>query len=226
MDAGMRFAAGMLLYAAVALTLMEYVFRPEFFIRHYPDHSRAHGGLYPHLWWALGNILLYLPIPMLILRIGYRMRLHEFGWQLKLSSAHVVLYGAMLAIVLPLVFVAASQPDFLAIYPFYRAASQASLWAVVAWEVAYLSYYLALEFFFRGILAIGLGRVMGRLAIWVAVVPYAMIHFHKPLPEVFAAIVAGLVLGEIAQRTRSIAGGVIAHIGVAFTMDMLAMQAR
>ena len=50
-----------------------------------------------------------------------------------------------------------------------------------------------------------------------------MIHYHKPLPEALAAIVAGLVLGEVAQRTRSIAGGVIVHIGVALTMDLLAL---
>ena len=73
-------------------------------------------------------------------------------------------------------------------------------------------------------IAIGMGQVMGRLAVWVAMVPYCMIHYHKPLPEALAAIVAGLVLGEVAQRTQSIAGGVIVHIGVALTMDMLVLK--
>jgi membrane protease YdiL (CAAX protease family) len=51
-----------------------------------------------------------------------------------------------------------------------------------------------------------------------------MLHYHKPAAEAFAAIVAGLVLGEVAYRTRSIAGGVIVHIGVAATMEVLALR--
>jgi len=35
---------------------------------------------------------------------------------------------------------------------------------------------------------------------------------------------AGVVLGEVAYRTRSIAGGVIVHVGVAATMELLALK--
>jgi membrane protease YdiL (CAAX protease family) len=134
-----------------------------------------------------------------------------------------MLYAAMLLVVLPLAFYAASRPEFRAVYPFFRGAFVASLGAVFVWELCYLAQFLALEFFFRGFLAIGMGKVMGRLAVWVAMVPYCLIHFHKPLPEALAAIVAGLALGEVAQRTRSIAGGVVVHAGVALTMDLLAL---
>lgn len=219
-----RRVAIMLVYAAVALTLMEYVFRPEFFVRHFPRWSQDHLGLYPQLWWALGNIFLYLPIPMLIIRFGFGQRWREYGWRLDMPLQHWLLYGGMLVVVLPVVFYAASRPDFQAIYPFYRAAAVAPFWTLLVWELAYLSYYLALEFFFRGFLVIGLGQVIGRLGVWVALVPYCMIHFHKPLPEVLAAIVAGIILGEVAQRTRSIAGGVMAHVGVALTMEILALR--
>jgi len=223
MDGAMRRTAFMLAYAAVALTLMEYIFRPEFFMRHFPNGSRAYQGLFPHLWWALGSIVLYLPIPMLIARFGFGHRLRDYGWLIDVPRRTWLLYGAMLLAVLPLVFYAASRPEFRAVYPFYRAAFIAPPGAVLAWELAYLAQFLALEFFFRGFLAIGMSRVMGRLAVWVAMVPYCMIHYHKPLPEALAAIVAGLVLGEVAQRTRSIAGGVVVHIGVALTMDLLAL---
>jgi hypothetical protein len=53
-----------------------------------------------------------------------------------------------------------------------------------------------------------------------------MIHYHKPMPEALASIVAGIVLGEIAQRSRSIAGGVLVHASVALSMDLLAMTRR
>jgi len=223
MDSASRRVAFMLVYTAVILTLLEYTFRPTFFVRHFPDASTAYAGLLPHLWWAMGSIALYLPVPMLIIRFGFRHRLRDYGWCLHLPGRYWLLYGLMLLAVLPLVFYAAGQPAFRAIYPFYRGALNAPAAAVLTWEALYLGQFLALEFFFRGFLAIGMGKPMGRLAVWIATVPYCMIHFHKPLPEALAAIVAGLVLGEVAQRTGSIAGGVIVHIGVALTMDLLAL---
>jgi membrane protease YdiL (CAAX protease family) len=56
------------------------------------------------------------------------------------------------------------------------------------------------------------------------IVPYCMIHYGKPLPETFGAILAGLILGTIAMRTKSIWGGALIHIGVAMTMDVLALR--
>jgi membrane protease YdiL (CAAX protease family) len=50
-----------------------------------------------------------------------------------------------------------------------------------------------------------------------------MIHYGKPMPETFGAILAGLLLGTLAMRTRSIWGGVLIHIGVATTMDVMAL---
>jgi membrane protease YdiL (CAAX protease family) len=129
----------------------------------------------------------------------------------------------MVAAVLPLVVYAASRPDFRAVYPFYRGAMSASVTQVLTWEAAYLAQFVALEFFFRGFLAIGLAPAMGRLAVWAAAVPYCMLHFHKPLPEALASIVAGIVLGVVAQRTGSIVGGVLVHVTVALTMELLAL---
>jgi membrane protease YdiL (CAAX protease family) len=80
-----------------------------------------------------------------------------------------------------------------------------------------------LELFFRGFMAFGLARVMGSLALFVMVVPYAMIHGNKPLAECLGSIVAGIALGTIALRTGSIWGGVLLHCGVAWSMDLLAL---
>jgi membrane protease YdiL (CAAX protease family) len=50
-----------------------------------------------------------------------------------------------------------------------------------------------------------------------------MIHFAKPMPEEFAAIVAGLVLGYMALRSRSFVPGILLHVAVALTMDLLVL---
>jgi membrane protease YdiL (CAAX protease family) len=60
-------------------------------------------------------------------------------------------------------------------------------------------------------------------AIAVMIVPYCMIHYHKPLPEALGAIVGGVVLGWLALRTRSLWGGWLLHVAVALSMDVLAL---
>ncbi|MEQ1723674.1 MAG: CPBP family intramembrane glutamic endopeptidase, partial [Pseudobdellovibrio sp.] len=60
------------------------------------------------------------------------------------------------------------------------------------------------------------------IAIAVMVVPYTMIHFHKPVLETFGAIIAGMVLGHLSIKYRSWLGGAILHSLVALTIDFLA----
>jgi uncharacterized protein len=55
-------------------------------------------------------------------------------------------------------------------------------------------------------------------------VPYCMIHYGKPMTETLGAIGAGIILGTLAMRTRSIWGGVVIHVGVATMMDALAVS--
>ena len=50
-----------------------------------------------------------------------------------------------------------------------------------------------------------------------------MIHFGKPMPETFAAIIAGFALGFLALRSRSFLWGVFLHFAVAITMDVFAL---
>jgi len=49
------------------------------------------------------------------------------------------------------------------------------------------------------------------------------VHFGKPVPEVFAAIVAGLVLGTWALRSGSFLWGWLLHWTVAISMDLFVM---
>jgi hypothetical protein len=54
-------------------------------------------------------------------------------------------------------------------------------------------------------------------------VAYCMIHFQKPLPECCGSIVAGVALGLMSLKTRSVLLGAALHISVAWTMDGFAL---
>jgi len=57
-------------------------------------------------------------------------------------------------------------------------------------------------------------------------VPYCMIHYGKPYLEASVAVIAGIVLGSLAMKTRSIYAGFLVHATVAVLMDILALDRR
>ena len=209
---------------AIVLTVQEYIGDRTTFERWWPPEiDDDYWELKSFLWWSGWRIAGYVVLPSFVLvAMGHRIR--DYNLSPKGFIRHLPTYAILFAGVLPLVVLASRTQAFRDTYPFYRMAnrSQLDLWA---WELLYAAQFLALEFFFRGFILQGLRRALGANAIFVMIVPYCMIHYGKPMAETFGAIIAGLVLGTIALRTKSIWGGVLIHIGVAITMDMLALQA-
>jgi membrane protease YdiL (CAAX protease family) len=133
----------------------------------------------------------------------------------------------MLAIMVPLVFYFSGSQSFLDRYPFYNVARNESLFPnFVMWEIVYFVQFLALEFFFRGFILHGTKQRFGFYAIFVMVIPYCMIHFGKPMPETIAAIIAGVVLGFLSLKSKSIWLGVMIHCSVALIMDLSALYRK
>jgi membrane protease YdiL (CAAX protease family) len=91
------------------------------------------------------------------------------------------------------------------------------------WEALYLLQFISLEFFFRGFMVHGMKHRFGIYSVLVMTIPYCMIHFGKPLPETIAAIVAGIVLGTLSLKSRSILLGVCIHYSVGLMMDLAAL---
>ena len=130
----------------------------------------------------------------------------------------------MLAVMIPIVVVVSATEGFQATYPFYKPLREEPLWPRFwIWEIAYFMQFVGLEFFFRGFLLHGVKRRFGAYAIFVMMVPYCMIHFGKPMPETLAAILAGIILGFMSLKTRSIWMGVALHVSVALSMDLCSL---
>ncbi|MDJ0867495.1 MAG: CPBP family intramembrane metalloprotease [Myxococcota bacterium] len=177
--------------------------------------------------WAGIYIALYVPIPMLVVRFGFRESLRDYGLGLRGALRDAWLYGVLLGVLAPVLWVASTLESFQARYPFYDLRAGESLWPWLwAWEGLQLLYFFSLEWFFRGFLVHGLRQRLGFYAVPVMAVPYCMIHFGKPLPETLAAIVAGLVLGSLSLKNRTIWLGVAIHATVALSMDLASLWRR
>ena len=180
--------------------------------------------LYSLFYWVASCVLLYFVVPALVVRLVFRQRLTDYGLSVSGALRHYYVYVVLFLAILPLIYSVSTNEAFQRQYPFYKAYGDNELPpGLLYWELAYGLQFFALEFFFRGFMVHGLKRRMGAYAVLVMAVPYCMIHFGKPFPETLGAIIAGLVLGMLSLRTRSIWLGVWIHVSVAWSMDLLSL---
>ncbi|MGB9338323.1 MAG: CPBP family intramembrane glutamic endopeptidase [Polyangiales bacterium] len=215
-----------LVTTAVVLTLGRYFGGNSTFSEFVPYdpkvYSRADWDLMARAWWSGTRVVTYVLIPGLTILFMPGERVRDYFISFRGFRRHLWIYIGLYLLVLPFVVLVAQQEQFLRTYPFYKYANQ-SVGRFLSWQLLYAVQFLALEFFFRGYMLKGLRPKFGYGAIFVMVVPYCMIHYPKPLPETLGAILAGIALGTLAMRTRSIWGGVLIHVAVALTMDSLAV---
>ena len=190
----------------------------------------------PDLYWFGSATITFLLLPFLVARFGLKLRPAEMGlglgdWRLGLKIG-ALLFGLML----PVVIVASQFATFARHYPLSSYVGDQAVallrgepaiaWVVAAHELGYVFYFVAWEFLFRGFMTVALARYIGPLAVLIQTIPFAILHLGKPQAEAYGSIVAGVALGLLALRTRSIWWGVALHAAVALSMDLAAVIAR
>lgn len=135
-------------------------------------------------------------------------------------------YLLMLLIMVPLVAAASTQPDFLAVYPKLKSVTGVynengiSWWHQLLFELSYGSDFISIELFFRGFLILAFIKWAGKDAILPMACFYCTIHFGKPLGECISSYFGGMILGVVVYHTRSIYGGLLVHLGIAWLMEL------
>jgi uncharacterized protein len=184
-----------------------------------PGYSAYH-GLLPYQYWGLSSLVIRVLVPVGIIVLVLRERPGDWGFRVGGQWKHLRLYLLFAVGMLPLLWLASLLPAFQAKYPFYDLAGLGG-WHFWGFQLFYGLQFLGVEAFFRGFMLFGLRARLGYYAIPVMVIPYTMIHFGKPMPETFAAIAAGFILGWLALRSRSFLWGFFLHWAVAISMDLL-----
>ena len=184
-----------------------------------------------HLWvYKVGvNLISFLTIllPLLLFyRFNEKNQTHWYG--LRWHNFDPRPYLQMLLIMLPIITIASFNAGFQRQYPMYKASAAhtflgVSEWVTVAgYEIAYGLDFVTVELLFRGFMVIGMIAVLGRSAVLPMVVTYCFLHFGKPAGEAISSVAGGYILGAIAFETRSIWGGIIVHVGIAWMMETIA----
>lgn len=226
-----RDAIVVLLSSTVLLLVFEYWGRPAFYassgIRdtiggagNATVADLADAGAF--VWWGLSSLVFRVGVPLAIGVWVLKWRPADLGFRVRGIGSHLWMYGLAYVVMLPVLVWVSGFDSFLGYYPFYDRAAEGGLGFWV-YELGYALQFVGVEAFFRGFMTFGLFPRLGYLAVPVMTVPYTMIHFVKPMPEATAAIVAGLVLGFLALKTKSFVPGIFLHVGVAITMDLLVL---
>lgn len=213
--------------SAVSLTLNEYGAKRsiffEFVEKYYPAFgSHPYYELASHVYWIGVHLIGYLVIPWLVTRFMPGERLRDYGLSTKNLRKHLWIYGALFFVVFCPLVLMSFTPSFQRTYPFYKFSSRSWI-DFLTWEAMYCLQFFALELFFRGFLLHPLKKALGAYSIFAMAVPYCMIHYNKPLPEVLGAVASGIVLGTLSLNTGSIWYGVFIHMSIALSMDSLSL---
>jgi hypothetical protein len=190
-----------------------------------PYKLHLSGFIAANTYW---NAVLYYPLKLITVAAGLLIVWKAFdkdqpfyGTGVKGFSAKP--YWIMLLIMVPLIAAASTQPDFLAMYPKMQHQSFLSgegkgLYKLL-YELSYGTDFISIEVFFRGFLIIAFARWVGKDAILPMAVFYCTIHFGKPLGECISSFFGGIVLGVVTYHTRTIWGGLMVHLGIAWLME-------
>lgn len=175
------------------------------------------------------NYVFYWPFKVLVITVIlfliWRISEKEKGFYgLTTENFKIRPYLLILLFMVPLVAVAASQPDFQAMYPKLQEikylSSENNLTYVLLYEISYGSDFFSIELFFRGFLVLAFAKWAGKDAILPMALFYCTIHFGKPLGECISSFFGGLLLGVVVYHTRTIWGGLLVHVGIAWMMEL------
>ena len=205
-------------------------------------------GDLPGYWARFVLSFLFLGLAPALLALAFREKPEGLGIKLKVALLHRPLFWLLVPVAAAIGAVGALSPDIRSFYPYSRdligRVRDVGIGPLLGHFAAYfLLYYIPWEFFFRGFLlfpfalaaervfaadrrpaadtgetAMSRGTVLTVLVLFQTI-PSTLLHFGHPLSELAGAVIAGIVFGALAWKTRSIVPGLILHAAIGFGAD-------
>lgn len=213
-----------LLSVSVLQTISWYFTSRRFFRYNYFEQLQFDKNvfLYEYLYWFIGDFVTLFIVPVLIIKLFIKEHLQDYGLKKGDHKTGIKYSLIFLAIMIPIIWFVSTSSEFIQTYPQLNDAKYS--WGLfLIFETGILLYMVAWEFIWRGFLLFGLEAKFGYYAVLFQMIPFVILHNGKPAIETFGAIIAGLALGILALRTRSILYCIITHAGVMFFIDLVSI---
>ena len=155
---------------------------------------------------AYDRFVLELIVPVAVIVLFWRENPRLYGLRLGDWRRGLPITVAGIAAMAIVIWLVGRLPDFRAYYT--DSIAGRPVWRLIIDTGVDL---FAWEFFCRGWLMWGLGRKYGTDAIWLQVIPFALMHVWKPQIEQLSTVLGGAFFGILAWRTKSILYGWLLH---------------
>lgn len=158
--------------------------------------------------WIITFICLFL-IPFYFIRYKWKLPLDQIGTHKgNIKLGKIIILLSLIAI--PAMYIGSSDPNLQMMYPiaqdwFRTFDSNPQWWLFVIYEILYgVLYYIPYEFFWRGVVQLGLTKTWGpwKSIIFVTIIT-TLLHLTKPFSEIIGAAAVGIFFGYLAYKTDS-----------------------
>ncbi|WP_170229172.1 CPBP family intramembrane glutamic endopeptidase [Polyangium fumosum] len=176
--------------------------------------------MHRHAGWVLSHVVLLFAVPLVLAWIGLKEKPEKLG----LGIGDARRWGRVTLGLLPLVVISAAILSRVpGVAAHYRAhtAGISGIEGWIGWIGMWGAAFFAWEFFFRGLLVVGLAQDLGGpAAVALHLVPFTLVHVGKPALEVLLTVPGGLVFGALAFRGRSMLGPFLLHWALGASLDL------
>ncbi len=163
--------------------------------------------------------ILYMVSPFILMPF-FRRRPVDYGFAFgnaRKWSVEILVFYLLMLVVLVIAFRLTNLKN---IYPLYKKSAH-GVHLFLIYQAVQFSHMFAWEFFFRGFMLFSLEKKVGKIAVLIQMIPFAIMHYRKPELEAYGSIIAGIFLGIVALRGRSFLPCAILHFTVALSADIL-----
>ena len=197
------------------------------------DADPAQSGFRLQLLSFVSGVVLLVLIPVGIIHFVFKQKPQDYGLGLGDKRLGIRLILAASLIGIPLFYLGSLQPAMWSEYPMlYRGLTVAQIIERFSWqqfilyEILYASFFVVIEFSFRGYMLFGLADRFGLYSVLVQMLPYTMWHLPKPVPELISTPIWGFATAAVGLRARSIWYTVLIHWVLNVFLDTLILVHR
>ncbi len=176
--------------------------------------------------FSSGFILIILPLIAFALLTKDQHRIYGLLGKFNgIRPYAFLLFGSFIC-----VFIGGFFSDIQSYYPIYlqnnpnyfqQKTGVSNLTSILLYEIPYALSFVTVELFFRGFLLFAFIKYLGKYAVLPMAVTYCVLHFGKPMTESISSIFGGTILGIIALKHKNIRGGILIHVGMAWSMEII-----
>ncbi len=171
----------------------------------------------PYLYWFSASFFFLLFLPALSIKLIFKKKLSHYGLGIGKYKTGILIFILFYLVMLPILLIISQHPSFANHYPLCQNARK----PLELFVVGYAIYFIGWEFIFRGYMLFGLFKRFGYYSIFIQTIPFALLHYGKPQLETISSLLAGIILGFLALRLKSVWYGILLHVAVAVSLDVI-----